>query len=111
MAWEDSLTPPMLSDAILSLKPSGALFSCEQEPDSIVWEEGQSSVPTDEAVAAELERITALWQQFDYRRNRKFEYPEIGDQLDALFHAGVFPDSMAEKIQAIKDKYPKPEAA
>jgi len=41
------------------------------------------------------------------RQNRKQEYPSIGDQLDALFHAGVFPTDMAEKIQAIKDKYPK----
>lgn len=39
--------------------------------------------------------------------NRVLEYPSIGDQLDALFHAGVFPADMAEKIQAVKDKYPK----
>jgi hypothetical protein len=42
-----------------------------------------------------------------YREYRKREYPSIGDQLDALFHAGVFPPEMAEKIQEIKDKYPK----
>ena len=41
------------------------------------------------------------------RSNRKSEYPSIGDQLDALFHAGVFPDDMAAQIQAVKDKYPK----
>jgi len=34
-------------------------------------------------------------------------YPNIGDQLDALFHAGVFPEDMAAQIQAVKDKYPK----
>ena len=38
---------------------------------------------------------------------RKQEYPSIGDQLDALFHAGVFPPEMAAQIQAVKDKYPK----
>jgi len=31
----------------------------------------------------------------------------MGDQLDALFHAGLFPADMAAQIQAIKDKYPK----
>jgi len=41
------------------------------------------------------------------RSERKSEYPPIGDQLDALFHAGVFPEEMAAKIQAVKDKYPK----
>jgi hypothetical protein len=44
-----------------------------------------------------------------YKYDRKPEYPAITDQLDALFHAGVFPPEMAAQIQAIKDKYPKPE--
>jgi hypothetical protein len=43
----------------------------------------------------------------EYKSKRVAEYPSIGDQLDALFHAGVFPSDMAEQIQAIKDKYPK----
>lgn len=42
-----------------------------------------------------------------YVQKRKAEYPTIGDQLDALFHAGVFPAEMAAQIQAVKDKYPK----
>jgi hypothetical protein len=42
-----------------------------------------------------------------YAEKRILEYPSIGDQLDALFHAGVFPESMAAQIQIIKDKYPK----
>lgn len=42
-----------------------------------------------------------------YQRDRAAEYPSIGDQLDALFKAGVFPADMAATIQAVKDKYPK----
>ena len=42
-----------------------------------------------------------------YVDKRRAEYPLIGDQLDALFHAGVFPADMATQIQAVKDKYPK----
>ena len=42
-----------------------------------------------------------------YKEKRQDEYPSIGDQLDALFKAGVFPSDMAAQIQAIKDKYPK----
>lgn len=45
----------------------------------------------------------------DYHHLRKAEYPSIGDQLDALFAAGLYPAEMAAKIQEIKDKYPKPE--
>lgn len=43
----------------------------------------------------------------NYKEQRQLEYPAIGDQLDALFHAGVFPADMAATIQAVKDKYPK----
>ena len=43
-----------------------------------------------------------------YARDRVAEYPSIGDQLDALFHAGVFPEQMAATIQAVKDAHPKP---
>ena len=35
------------------------------------------------------------------------KYPSIGDQLDALYHAGAFPEDMATKIKAVKEKYPK----
>ena len=45
----------------------------------------------------------------DYRSLREHSYPSIGDQLDALFRAGLFPPDMAEKLQAVKDMYPKEE--
>ena len=43
----------------------------------------------------------------DYRALRQVEYPSIGDQLDALFHAGMLPRELTIQIQAIKAKYPK----
>jgi len=39
--------------------------------------------------------------------NREHEYPPIGDQLDDLFHRSLFSEEMTEKLQAVKDKYPK----
>ena len=42
-----------------------------------------------------------------YKDDRKMAYPEIGDQLDALYKAGVFPKEMADQIKAVKEKYPK----
>lgn len=44
----------------------------------------------------------------DYAALRADEYPPIGDQLDALFKAGVFPEDMASLIAEVKAKYPKP---
>lgn len=43
----------------------------------------------------------------NYAELRKLEYPSFGDQLDALFKVGLFPEYMAEQIKAVKDKYPK----
>ena len=42
-----------------------------------------------------------------YGMKRQAEYPSIGDQLDALYHAGVFPADMTATLKAVKDKYPK----
>lgn len=66
------------------------------------------AMPSAEEIKAELERLTAEYEYFSYQIERQYKYPPIGDQLDALYHAGVFPADMAEQIQAVKDAYPKP---
>jgi len=55
----------------------------------------------------EFEQLSKDRAILEYKQYRKQEYPDIGDQLDALFHAGLFPEEMASRIQSIKDKYPK----
>lgn len=46
----------------------------------------------------------------DYYAKRRAEYPSIGDQLGALYKGIDSPEyaAMQAKIQAVKDKYPKP---
>lgn len=62
----------------------------------------------DDKLKAEEElRQKEFEQRYDVLRRK--DYPSFGDQLDALFKAGVFPEEMAAQIQAVKDKYPKPE--
>ena len=56
-----------------------------------------------EQIAADIKRAANK-----YQNERRNVYPDIGDQLDDLFHAGAFSDDMAAKIQAIKDAHPKP---
>lgn len=58
-------------------------------------------------VEIDMTLVDAWVDPIKYKQQRAAEYPSIGDQLDALFHAGVFPEAMAAEIQAIKDKYPK----
>lgn len=74
-----------------------AVYSSDPQDFGVTWAE----------IEAEVSRLQAEHDAKAYARSRATEYPSIGDQLDALFHAGVFPEDMAAKIQAVKDKYPK----
>lgn len=95
--------------AISSLLP-GAEFSIRgNDYNQIDWWDEVYQQPTQEEIEAEIARLQAEYDLTEYQRQRAPEYPTIGDQLDALFHAGVFPPEMAAKIQEVKDKYPKPE--
>lgn len=54
-------------------------------------------------IAAEEARIAAI----PYTEKRAAEYPSFADQFDLLYHGGY--DAWKAAIQAVKDKYPKPE--
>lgn len=44
----------------------------------------------------------------DYYAKRRAEYPALGEQLDAMWKGGDAMTAMQAKIQAVKQKYPKP---
>ena len=91
-------------EAIRSLKPD-AHFAVRG--DAVEWLDDNPTNPTEAEITAEVARLQAEYDAQEYARSRVQEYPPIGDQLDALFKAGVFPADMAAAIQAVKDKYPK----
>jgi hypothetical protein len=45
----------------------------------------------------------------DYAQRRKEDYPDIRDQLDAIWKGGADAELMRQKILAVKDQYPKPD--
>ena len=98
-----------ITKALQSLRPGAEWMVIGDIYDGIQWFDKTQSKPTEDEIAQEIERLKAEFERTEYQRQRAPEYPSIGDQLDALFHAGVFPPEMAAQIQAIKDKYPKPE--
>jgi len=57
----------------------------------------------------EIARIEAEIAATQYQRQRASEYPPIGDQLDALWKGGEAATEMLTKVQAVKNKYPKPQ--
>ena len=93
--------------AIQSLVP-GAEVSVAVHDDSVTWINYENPPVTDEQIAAEQQRLQMIDDWHEYRRNRAAEYPTIQEQLDALYHAGVFPAEMTARIRAVKEKYPAP---
>ena len=57
----------------------------------------------------EIDVDMLLYRSKEYERQRVSEYPPIGDQLDALWKGGDAAAEMLAKVQAVKEKYPKPE--
>ena len=86
----------------------GGMGSCSGETYSGIKWIGDSPAFTEEELDTEVARLEAEYTAQEYARNRQTEYPQIGDQLDDLFHKGAFSTEMAATLQAVKDKYPKP---
>ena len=96
----------MIAQAITNLHGG---YSNRGGQDLIVEDRVERLPTADEQVLidAEVARLETEATANAYKEKRVAEYPSIGDQLDALFHAGVFPDDMATQIQTVKNKYPK----
>jgi len=92
--------------AIKSLVPE-AEISVGLYDQTITWHRPETAPVTLEQIQAEQQRLQQAYDWAEYQRNRAREYPTIQEQLDALYHAGVFPPEMAARIRAVKAKYPR----
>jgi hypothetical protein len=92
--------------AIQSLVPD-AEVSVGLYDQSITWHKPETAPVTVEQIKQEQCRLQQAYDWAEYQRNRAREYPSIHEQLDALYHAGVFPAEMAARIRAVKTKYPR----
>jgi len=97
----------MIDRAIKRLCPQAEFVIENNDYTTIRWIVEPESIPTLEQIQAEIAVISEETQKLQYKSLRKAEYPSIGDQLDALYHAVLFPQEMADKIAAVKLKYPK----
>jgi hypothetical protein len=95
-----------LFHAIQSLVP-GAEVSVGIYDQKIEWHQPETPPVTLEQILEEQRRLQQAYDWDEYKRNRAREYPTIQEQLDALYHAGVFPAEMAARIRAVKAKYPR----
>ena len=93
---------PQKFDAALSLVGGEVRWNGEE----MLYHSGQTP-PTDAEIDAELKKLQDEYDAQAYARIRKPLYPDIGDQLDDLYHKGAFSTEMAAKIKKVKDDNPK----
>ena len=96
--------------AIQNIVP-GAEVSIAIGNGEVTWLNPSVAPVTEDQIFAEQQRLQEQHDWDEYRRNRAREYPSIEEQLDALYHAGVFPQAMADRIRAVKIKYPPPQVS
>ena len=102
---------PTKREAILSIAP-GAGFAILDDG-SIQWDTSNINQPTTSQVDTELARLETEWNNNKYQRDRAPQYPNIGDQLDALYNDMISgklntTGEWAKSVKAVKDAYPKP---
>ena len=71
----------------------------------IIWDSSDIVQPSEEDIITKANELEAEYDAQEYARNR--QYPPLGDQLDDLYHAGVFSAEMTAKLKKVKDDNPK----
>ena len=103
-----------IHDALRSLLPENTVFSVEDNDYTKVEIQTEGvDLPSWEEMQTEIARLQALEDAIEYKHDRKEQYPDIGDQLDMLWHAidtGTL-DQTSEfytTLKEVKDNNPKP---
>jgi len=100
---------PTKFDALKALAPNSKFV---MDSDGVVTNhklKNGDSLPTESAIDTKLASMVSDWEAQAYARARRPLYPNIGDQLDDLYHKGAFSAEMKAKIKKVKDDNPKPE--
>jgi len=102
-----------IADALISLRPNSRFSVEDNDISKIEWQDDDITSPTEDEIQAEIDRLQAIEDSIQYQSDRKEQYPDIGDQLDMLWHAidsGTL-DQTSEfytTLKEVKDNNPKP---
>ena len=103
------MTKPTYLEAVYDLV-GGKMGGPTHGPISKFVFDDEQTPPTEEAIQAKLKELQADYDAKKYQRDRQPEYPPMADQLDMQFHDAIDgTTTWQDAIQAVKDKYPKPE--
>ena len=100
--------------AIKAIKADAWVTVNGETVDGIIWHDDNPTNITNEQILAKQAELQAEYDTKQYQRDRTKRsqdggYPEIGDQLDMLYHDQVDgTTTFKDAIKAIKDAHPKP---
>ena len=96
--------------AIKEINENAEFIIVEDDLDNIEWLNGTTPIPKADIEA----KMNEIGTESNYAQQRKNAYPEIGDQLDMLWHSIDKDPQLKSKyfdfyeaIKAVKVKYPK----
>ena len=99
--------------AVLKINPNAELSVSDNDVNTIVWENGTTPIPKAD-IEAKMNEMANEPEQSKYAEQRRNAYPEIGDQLDMLWHSIDQDAELKQKyfdfyqaIKSVKVKYPK----
>ena len=96
-----------ITEAILAINPTAEVVVRGADIDTCAIEWHNETAEISKAdIKTKIAELQAAYDAKVYQRNRKAEYPAIGDQLDDIYHNGI--DGWKATIKVTKDKYPKP---
>ena len=91
------------TDRIKYFQPEGTSMCIPNVTDNIDFSEMMEEVDAGTSTIEGVDETIVL----TYADHRRDDYPDMGDQLDDLYHKGAFSDEMAAKLKAVKDANPK----
>ena len=99
--------------AILKINPNAEVSVSGDDINTIEWHNGTTPIPKAD-IEAKMNEMANEPEQSKYAELRRNAYPEIGDQLDMLWHSIDQDPQLKSKyfdfyeaIKAVKVKYPK----
>ena len=100
-------------NAILEINPNAEVSVSGDDINTIQWHNGTTPIPKAD-IEAKMNEMANEPEQSKYAEQRRNAYPEIGDQLDMLWHSIDKDPQLKSKyfdfyeaIKAVKVKYPK----
>ena len=96
--------------ALRSLYPNSSWSINGDNYDGLNWLDETQPKPNEATLIEEYNRLRAEEDKNAYKAERALEYPSIQEQLDMQYWDKINgTNNWEQAIQAVKEKYPKPE--